>query len=60
VDAINNLEEILSVEGIDASMIGPYDLSGSLGHPGEFEREDVKKLLQKQTKRRLLFAWWNQ
>ena len=50
IDAIENLEEILSVEGIDASMIGPYDLSGSLGYPGEFDRPDVKKLLNKYLK----------
>lgn len=42
IEAVKNLEEILSVEGVDGSMIGPYDLSGSLGHPGEFERKDVK------------------
>jgi len=42
-ELLENLEEILSVEGIDASMIGPYDLSGSLGYPGEFDRPDVKK-----------------
>lgn len=47
VDAIDNLEEILNVEGIDATMIGPYDLSGSLGHPGDFDREDFKQALQK-------------
>ena len=34
VDAINNLEEILSLEHIDGSFIGPYDLSGSVGKPG--------------------------
>lgn len=47
IDAINNLEEILSVEGVDGSIIGPYDLSGSLGHPGEFERKDVRDALKR-------------
>ena len=47
IDAINNLKEILSVEGVDGSMIGPYDLSGSLGHPGEFERKDVKAAIKR-------------
>jgi len=41
IAAINNLEEILKVLGIDASIIGPYDLSASLGYPGEFERPEV-------------------
>jgi 2-dehydro-3-deoxyglucarate aldolase len=42
VDAVNNIDDILSVEGIDGTIIGPYDLSGSMGYPGEFERDDVK------------------
>ena len=33
--AIDNLDEILSVEGIDCIFIGPSDLSGSLGLIGE-------------------------
>ena len=35
VEGINNLDEILSVFGIDVIFIGPYDLSQSLGVPGE-------------------------
>lgn len=35
--AVNNLEDILATDGIDGIMIGPYDLSGSLGRPGQFE-----------------------
>ena len=35
VEGINNLNEILSVSGIDVIFIGPYDLSQSLGIPGE-------------------------
>lgn len=37
IKAVDNLEDILSVEGIDAFIVGPYDLSGSLGIPGKFE-----------------------
>ncbi len=33
IDALKNLDEILQVPGIDAIIIGPYDLSGSLGFP---------------------------
>ena len=47
IDGINNLESILKVDGVDGSIIGPYDLSGSLGHPGEFERPDVKSAILK-------------
>ena len=47
IDGVNNLDEILDVEGIDGTIIGPYDLSGSLGFPGEFDRDDVKNSVQK-------------
>ena len=45
IDAINNLDKILSVPGVDGTIIGPYDLSGSLGYPGDFERAEVKKAI---------------
>ena len=45
VDAINDLGNILSVEGIDGTIIGPYDLSGSVGKPGRYEDSDVKNIL---------------
>ena len=35
VEGINNLDEILSVPGIDVIFVGPYDLSQSLSIPGE-------------------------
>jgi len=35
VEGINNLDEILSVPGMDVIFIGPYDLSQSLGIPGQ-------------------------
>jgi 4-hydroxy-2-oxoheptanedioate aldolase len=35
VKGIDNLDEILSVSGIDVVFIGPYDLSQSLGIPGK-------------------------
>jgi 4-hydroxy-2-oxoheptanedioate aldolase len=34
-EALDNIDEILEVEGIDIIFIGPYDLSQSLGVPGE-------------------------
>ena len=46
IDAVNNIDEILDVEGIDATIIGPYDLSGSMGYPGEFERDDIKDAVE--------------
>jgi len=36
IDAVDNLKDILSVEGVDGFIVGPYDISGSLGAPGDF------------------------
>jgi len=47
IDGINNLNEILAVEGINGSIIGPYDLSGSLGKPGRYNDQDVRNMLLK-------------
>lgn len=47
VDGVNNLESILQVEGVDASIIGPYDLSASMGYPGEFNRKEVKEVIKR-------------
>ncbi len=44
-DAINNLEEILAVPGVDGFIIGPYDLSCSMGIPGEFETNEFKNAM---------------
>jgi 2-dehydro-3-deoxyglucarate aldolase len=37
IDAVNSVEEIFSVEGIDSFVVGPYDLSASMGMPGHFD-----------------------
>jgi 2-dehydro-3-deoxyglucarate aldolase len=37
IAAVENIDEILSVDGIDAVFIGPYDLSASMGLTGQFE-----------------------
>tara|TARA_B110000003_G_scaffold189034_1_gene187871 strand:+ start:7138 stop:7884 length:747 start_codon:yes stop_codon:yes gene_type:complete len=47
VDAVNNLVEILSLDEIDGTFIGPYDLSGSMGKPGKYDDDDVKEVLQR-------------
>jgi 4-hydroxy-2-oxoheptanedioate aldolase len=46
LEGMNNLDEILKVEGIDGIFIGPYDLSQSLGVPGQVDGE----LVQSKTK----------
>ena len=47
IDAVNNLESILSLEQVDGFIIGPYDLSGSLGLPGQWSHPTVLKALEK-------------
>lgn len=42
VDAVRNIDDILAVPGIDAYIIGPYDLSGSMGRPGDLNHPDVQ------------------
>ena len=40
-EAIANLDGILEVEGIDILFIGPYDLSQSMGLPGQVDHPEV-------------------
>jgi len=47
IDGVNNIEEIIQTNGIDGIIIGPYDLSGSLGIPGEYNDPIVQKALRK-------------
>lgn len=42
VDAVKAIDSILAVPGIDAYIIGPYDLSGSMGRPGDLNHPDVQ------------------
>jgi 2-keto-3-deoxy-L-rhamnonate aldolase RhmA len=50
IDAVNNLKEILNVDGVDAFIIGPYDLSCSMGIPGEFENPKFIKTIERIVK----------
>ncbi len=47
IEAVENLTEILKVPGVDAYFVGPYDLSGSLGIPGQFDHPDFLQAMQK-------------
>lgn len=55
VKAIENLDEILEVEGVDILFIGPYDLSQSLGIPGQVNNplvvEEMKKIVERASKK---------
>ncbi len=39
--AVENIEAIVRVPGVDAVLLGPYDLSASLGKMGEIDHPDV-------------------
>jgi 4-hydroxy-2-oxoheptanedioate aldolase len=43
--ALDNIEAIGAVEGVDGIFIGPADLHASLGHPGEIANPKVKPLI---------------
>jgi len=47
VSAVEAIDSIFSTDGIDGFIIGPYDLSCSLGVPGDFESEIFKSALAK-------------
>jgi len=40
INAVNNLDEILQEEGLDAILIGPYDLSASMDLTADFKHKD--------------------
>ena len=42
VDAVEHIEEICEVEGVDAVLIGPYDLSASMNKTGRFDDREVR------------------
>ena len=47
IDAVNAIDSILSIDGIDAYIIGPYDLSGSMGRIGEFNHPEVTSAIER-------------
>lgn len=49
IDAVNSIEEIVKVPGVDAVLIGPYDLSASLKRIGEIDHPEVTGAIQHVT-----------
>ena len=43
----DNLETILGVDGIDSMLLGPFDLSSSLGIPGQVDHPEVVSRLRR-------------
>jgi 4-hydroxy-2-oxoheptanedioate aldolase len=45
-EGVENLDGIMAVDGIDVLFLGPYDISQSLGIPGQVRDESVEDLMQ--------------
>jgi len=46
IDAVANIDSILDVKGIDGVFVGPYDLSASMGKPGQINDADVQHQIE--------------
>ena len=57
IDAIANLNEIFSGKDFDAVFVGPYDLSGSMGIPRQFDNPLFKSTLALIYKMQLNTYW---
>jgi 2-keto-3-deoxy-L-rhamnonate aldolase RhmA len=49
IHAVENIESIVRVEGVDAVMVGPYDLSASLGRAGDVRHQQVSAAIERVT-----------
>jgi 2-dehydro-3-deoxyglucarate aldolase/4-hydroxy-2-oxoheptanedioate aldolase len=47
VNGVKNVEEIVGVEGVDVGWIGHFDLTQSMGIPGQFEHPDYLAAVEK-------------
>lgn len=48
---LDNLDEIVAVDGVDGVFIGPGDLSAGLGYLGQTSHPDVRKIIEDAIKR---------
>ncbi|MBM80731.1 MAG: 2,4-dihydroxyhept-2-ene-1,7-dioic acid aldolase [Planctomycetaceae bacterium] len=49
IDAVNKIESILEVPGIDGIQLGPYDLSASMGKMGQVDDPEVVAAIKRVT-----------
>ncbi len=47
IDAVNHLEKIAAMDGIDGFIVGPNDLSGSIGKLGQMHDEEMMALYRR-------------
>lgn len=46
IDGVSDIDRIFTTDGVDAYIIGPYDLSASIGRAGELDHPDVISLVE--------------
>ena len=46
-EALENIEAIVDIEGIDGIFIGPFDLSISMGIPGQFDAPQFRRAVSR-------------
>jgi 4-hydroxy-2-oxoheptanedioate aldolase len=49
--AVDEIEAIAAVKGVDALFVGPADLAASMGHLGDFNHADVQTMIRTAAKR---------
>ncbi|CBW25316.1 6 2,4-dihydroxyhept-2-ene-1,7-dioic acid aldolase [Halobacteriovorax marinus SJ] len=47
IDAVQNIKELLEMNELDGYIVGPYDLSASMGIAGEFDHPDFISVMKK-------------
>jgi 2-keto-3-deoxy-L-rhamnonate aldolase RhmA len=49
IEAVRNIDEIAAVPGVDAVLVGPYDLSASMGKLGQVNDPEVRAAIDRVT-----------
>ena len=47
IDGVKHLHDILTVDGVDGLLVGPYDLTGSMNITGNFDHPEFVKVMDK-------------
>ena len=46
-NAVEEIDAILALDGIECVVVGPFDLSASLGHPGVLDHPEVTRAIRR-------------
>ena len=58
IDAVGALERILGIPGIDSILIGPYDLSASMGKIGQLDDSELNHVIDEICRKTLACGKW--